>query len=412
MLASVLSLISGVFSVYWASSRFTTEELGGWLLIQSVFSLLPTLDLGVGNVLLNCSARAKARGQQRQLQWCFDQAVVAGMTIGFVQAVLIFVAFTIATAMSWMIVPLPFYLSVVVVAIFLPALLLMATLQRVLSGAGLTVYANRAIGIGQLAVPPVLLILGFDQVSFLQLVVVTLGVPTLLSLFLTIAAARQKEGLRWTGVPRAIAFLPHLLRRGKHFFSLQITGVLGWGLDTMILAQMSGLYAVAIYGVFQRYFQTAFQPVALLMTPLWAELGVMKARGEIGTERKIFVRALIIVAGVGGVLALASTVAHSWILQIWTHGKVMPDTGLACLLATWLLVQNLGACVSSRLNAHGLVREQLPAAFLFLMLALLGKVLATPLWGAAGLVGAMLSAYLLVIPLAYQRIWRQMEKNS
>ncbi|MCZ8227568.1 MAG: hypothetical protein O9249_00405, partial [Burkholderiaceae bacterium] len=301
MLTSILSLISGVFSVYWASSRFTAEELGGWLLIQSVFNLLPALDLGVGNVLLNCSARAKARGQQRQLQWCFDQAAVAGMMIGFIQAVLIFITFTIAAAMNWVIVPPSLYSSIVVAAIFLPALLLMATLQRVLSGAGLTVYANWAIGAGQLAVLPALLILGFGQVSFLQLVMATLGMPTMLSLFLTIAAARQKEGLRWKGVPRAIAFLPHLLRRGKYFFSLQITGVLGWGLDTMILAQMSGLYAVAIYGVFLRYFQIAFQPVALFMTPLWAELGVMKARGQIGTERKIFFRSLIIIAGVGGV---------------------------------------------------------------------------------------------------------------
>ena len=80
--------------------------------------------------------------------------------------------------------------------------------------------------------------------------------------------------------------------------------------------------------------------------------------------------------------------------------------GLIAVFATWTVVEIAGTVFGTYLNGAGIVREQVVVVLCFCAVAVPLKVWATLQAGAAGLVAATITAYLVTVVGLYATVYR------
>ncbi len=389
-----------------AREMLDAERFGVWMMLSGLLAFFAFADLGIGYALLNRVTGVQA-GEPTRRRVELARELVAGYACTVALGLALLLAWGLwcglATDASVLVgavslarrpdVVAGMTAFAVLFALNLPASLI----QKVQLGAqdghwvGLAQFGASAVTLVAL---PLALVLGSGLAT---LMMATLGVQMLVNLASTLWWLHHQQCLP---VLRLAALQPGrvlaLVRTGMLFFGLQLTGAMVFQSDSIVITQLLGPAAYGDFSVVQRLFLLLGAGLAAGISGLWPAFGDAVARGELQWVRKTLFRAWLITGLVALLAVLVLCAAIDLIVVRWLHESQAPAQALCVALATWTVVEAVGAVSGACMNGANLMRVQLMFGALTALLAFGSKWWAVAAMGPIGAVLATLVAYLLV----------------
>lgn len=410
-----LAMLVMILSVKLTLPYLGAERFGIWTTIASFASMLSLLDLGVGNALINHTARAASRGDQKALQ----QSICGGLGLmlllgGAVAFVLTLLAYTlpweeiIRTSDPTLQREIP--AACAVFGLLFGLNLFTTGLQKVYTGLQSAYIGHLANAVGSIGAGASLFYVTQQQAGIAQLLMATFGVQTITSLALLPILSRQGY-LTLTDIGRAITNeYRSLLQTSSLFFILQIGVMIGWGADHLIIANALGASQVAIFSITQRLFQFVTQPLGMINAPLWSAYADAHGRGDSAFVRKTLKRSLKLTATIAIIGGSLLVVFSTSIIHIWTNNQISVPFNLIVLFAIWTCCESLGSAFAMLLNGCGIIRPQIVTVTLLSVVALPLKILLLHQTGIIGMQLGYTLTYIFIVTLMYGVIFKNQLK--
>lgn len=182
--------------------------------------------------------------------------------------------------------------------------------------------------------------------------------------------------------------------------------MVGWGADSLIIANTSGAASVAAFAVVQRLMQLVSQPLSIVNAPLWAAYADADARKDVAFIANTFKKSFTLTLAVSTVGAIFLFSFGPEIIEYWTKSEVQPSHMLIGVMAIWLVFDTCGNALAMLLNGLGIVKQQVWVLCAFVSLVVPVKFLIAPSFGATGVVLSGLGAYFLTTVIGYGIFFR------
>lgn len=416
MVANLASRLVGmlvmVMSVSLTLPYLGAERFGAWMTVASFASILSFLDLGVGNALTNRVAHASTSG----VDMILERTVSGGLgLLGVFSLCAAVILFGIAWFLPWAsyikvhsaAVAAEVRTTFMVFSVLFAVSMFSNGVARVMNGLQRS-FEVYLLGIaGSLVGVMALLLCVRAQAGLPVLLLCSMGSSVLANLILLVVLLirGQFSVVAWGAAIRSEA--PHLIHLGWLFFLLQIGVMVSWGADSFLIASAHGAASVAFFSVTQRLMQFVSQPLAIMNAPLWAAYADADGRRDRAFVRRTFVRSIKLTLGFATIGAVLTVVLGRPIINLWTHGKVVPTEGLVTVMAIWLILDTGGTALGTLLNGLGIVRQQVYVVSAFIAVALPLKLWWAQSGGAFGVVAAGIIAYILTTVIGYGIVFRR-----
>lgn len=379
-----------------------------WLTISSLIVLLSFADLGIGYGLLNRVTRSLARGAiaSARIEISSATTLLGALALGL--AVVFAVSFPYVSWQDVLAVRSPTAAAEAgpAVAAFTATFLLgiplsVATQVRVARQEGYVTHVALATGSLASLGALILVILWGGGVPAL---VVAMAAPPLAATAINAAvlftsnAPELRPALRHTSSEVGLA----LIRSGFLFLVLQMSIVVAFATDRLLIAHLVGPEAVSEYGVTQTLFSVPIGIAAIAVTPLWPAYGEAITRGDIAWVRSSLRRSLKIAIGITLPSAVALVAFGSTIIDLWVGDAVAPSIALLLGFGIWIVQGSVGHSAAIFLNGADEIRAQAIAA-----LVMATTNIALSIWlirqlGVAGAIWGTVITYglFVLVPMA------------
>lgn len=188
-------------------------------------------------------------------------------------------------------------------------------------------------------------------------------------------------------------------RTGFLFFLIQITNIVCFCSDNLIVAQMLGAAAVPQYSVVQRAFVLVAIVQSTWLAPLWPAYSEAIHRGDTAWVRRTVLRSLAAALAVGGGLSLLLAAISRPLFRFWVGPDLVPSWPLTIGFAMWAVVQTVGAAVAMYLNGSNALVFELSLGVCMLIVVTPLKIFLCRHIGMPGVIGGTLIAYLITTAL-------------
>jgi O-antigen/teichoic acid export membrane protein len=394
------------------------ESFGAWITITTTLTMLLVLDLGVANSLTNFISEAYARSDHEQASRYTTTALALMMGISMAIGVLAWGAwpyirwdwiFNITHSAKAADVSTAVAVAMAVFLLDLPARLA----AKVLGGYQELAVANLFSVIGNLASLIATVMLVYANAQLPALVAGTSGpvvaADILCSLWLLWI---HKPWLR----PRVSHLSRHAVGRmlslGGNLFILQVSGLLVFDSDNLIIAHYMGPAEVAPYSTAWRLASGATAVYSLMFPALWPAFCDAFVRSDIAWARKTFWRVLWISMLAALFFASVLAVWGRWVIRVWATSAAVPGETLMLLMCIWVIVSTFMNNTVTVLLASGEIRL---LSWLSLTVGLLNVGLSISLVKYIGAVGVILGTILsyVIVLLVPQSVlaWRTLYGN-
>ncbi len=394
------------------------EGFGIWVTITTTLTMLLVLDLGVANSLTNLIAEANAHGDREHASRYMTTAL--GLTTG------LSVAFALVAWFGWPFIHWDRIFSItnranvsevsaavgVALAIFLldlPARLA----AKVLGGYQELAIANVFSVAGNLGSLAAIAALVYARARLATLVAGTsapiVAADIVCSLWLV---WRHKPWLRPRAAHLSRQAIGRILNQGSSLFILQVSGLLVFDTDNVIIAHYLGPADVAPYSTAWRLASGATFVHSLIFPALWPAFSDAFVRGEIGWIRRTFWRVFGVSMLTAVVYAALLAFIGRWAIRVWATSAAVPGEALLLLMCVWVLISTYMNNTVTVLLAKGDIRL---LAWLALMVGLLNIAVSITLVQRIGAVGVILGtivSYVSVVILPQSVLaWRTLYGN-
>jgi len=400
-----LSLILTVISVSLTIPYLGVERFGVWMTISSFVALLSFLDLGIGNALTNRVAQAATKSHA-ELVRVISGGIIILMALGLIIGIFLVM---IASYVQWETLLKIENLNLlpeikktgVCFAVLFGMSIFSGGCQRIFAGLQQSYISHIFSSFGFILGCLALLVAARHEAGIEILLFIVFGSQVFASSLLLLVLLWRKQ----LHVRGSIAFAKneffHLYHNGALFFLLQIGGIVGWGADSLIISSSIGVTQVAIYTVVQRLFQMGSQPFMVINTPLWGAYADAEAHGDKSFIRKTLKRSMLLTLGGAGSISLILVVFHAPIISWWTDGFIMTPIYLVILCGVWSVLDACGNAFAMFLNGTNVIRQQLYAVLIFILLALPLKLWLVNEMGMVAIPLATIVAYSISTLMVY-----------
>jgi len=392
LLIKICNIIINLAYVPLLINSLNQDRYGIWLTITTIVSWIAFFDIGLGNGLRNklaesiaCKDEINARkyvsttyGAMGIL--CFLFFIIEACIVPFCNWNSLLNAHSIPNGeltllMLWVLSSLAFQmllklLNSVLYALQKPALSsLILMLSQLFAFIGIFIYTNvcnevSLLKLGMIiSMAPVVVLMIFSLILFRKMIPQYMPTPSFFE--------RSK--------------IKEIVILGSKFFWIQLTTLLLFQSNNLIIAHTCGNTSVAEYNIAYKYIGLIEMAFMIIMTPFWSAATDAYARKDYqwikGILKKLqFISYIMITAG--GVLILLSDFVYKW----WLSSTIKPDKSLMFLLLLYFCIQLSWARYGSIINGIGCVKLQfyitMIEAFVHIPLALL---LGT-YWGVKGVI--------------------------
>ena len=198
----------------------------------------------------------------------------------------------------------------------------------------------------------------------------------------------------------------HLLSLGVKFFIIQISAVLLYSTNNIIISHLFGPEQVTSYNIAFRYFNVLMMGFTIAISPFWSAFTEAWAKQEIQWIKNI-VRRLMIMWTVLFSAAIVMLISSPWVYSLWIGDKVHILFTTSALVCLWNIIIAWNAVFVCFLNGVGKISLQLMigvfAAIINIPLAIfLGKII-----GIEGIfIGNILLSLITVFiyPIQYKKL--------
>ena len=383
------------------------ERYGLWMVLISIISVMGFADLGLGNGLINAVSEAYGKDDRPLAREFVTSALV--MMLG------IAAFFAIAGAIGYPYLPWMRLFNVksgAVAAEGARAFLVLYAWFVLSIPLGVVTRAQAGLQKGYL--PQVIGAVGSILTLLALLVVIALhGSLTWLvfaSTFGPIASAVVNGWLLFREHPWLVpawhayraSSASKILKLGLLFFVLQCAMSVGFTSDNIVIAQVLGAAAVAVYAVPQKLFSFVSMVVGMGITPLWPAYGEAIARGDVAWVRRVFLGSLWITLAIAVPLCTLLVVAGPWILKVAVGKSLYAPLSLLVVLGLWGVVSAVSAPIAMLLNGAGELRVQTIVSVFASLSNLALSIFLTRRLGVMGVcLGSIITQLLITLPICF-----------
>jgi len=404
-IAKAIGILASLISVPLTYRYLGPERYGIWMVLISIITAMSFADLGIGSGLMNAVSEAYGKDDRRLAQRHVTSALVLMLLIGFV--------FAVAGAVGFPLVPWPRLLNVksqaaaaegaraflVLYASFVVNLPL-GVIARAQAGLQKAYTAQIVNALGNILTLGAILVVVWLRGSLVWLVFAFVFTTTAATLLNGWALFREFPWL----LPARHAFSRAAARKifdlGILFFVLQCAFVLSFTSDNIVIAQVLGAAAVALYAVPQKLFSSVSTVVSMAINPLWPAYGEAIARGDVAWVRRTFFASLRLVLAVTIPASILLVLAGPWLLRVAVGRSFHAPISLLIVLAVWGVVNAISVVISMLLNGAGVVKEQTALAIVTAVCNLGLSIYFTFRFGVIGVcLGSILTQVLITLPV-------------
>ncbi|MDO8264245.1 MAG: oligosaccharide flippase family protein [Gallionella sp.] len=402
MLAAVISFAMIPLTLNYLG----TERFGLWMTISSVVAMLSFADLGIGSGLMNAVATAQGKDDNQGIK----QKIAAGLLLlSGIALLIIALFFLIEPLVHWEkllnigsdlankeAVPT---IAVVVIwfAISMPA----GVAIKVLMGLQKGFVANLWLATASIASLGWVLGVIYFEGGLPSLAVATIAPPAaagvIAGLYLFI---KQSPHLRPQFRDLSYHDVKHLAGTSGLFFVLQVSGLVAFQSDNLIIAHYLGPESVAVYAVTFKLFTIPSIILSLFLNALWPAYAEAKIRGDKEWIYKSFTRSLKFSAAIAVPISALTLVCGPWIIGQWVGKEINPTWDLLIGLFFWSLLTILGGNFAALLNGLGVIKFQTIASVAMASVNIMLSIWLVQVIGVSGVIwGSVLSlALILYLP--------------
>ncbi|HDQ59776.1 MAG TPA: hypothetical protein ENN30_01135, partial [Candidatus Woesearchaeota archaeon] len=149
--------------------------------------------------------------------------------------------------------------------------------------------------------------------------------------------------------------LPLLIRRGIGFFLIQISGLVAYQSDILIVSHFISPAEVTQYTVVLKYFSIPAIILSFFFVGLWPAYSDAIARGEKAWVITYFWKSVCLALVINFVCALFLLSLSSTLIGYWTNGLVKPSATLLLSMFVWSLLTAIGGNIATLLNGLSLL---------------------------------------------------------
>lgn len=361
-----LTLLSSLISIPLTFRYLGPERYGLWMVLVSFITAMNVADLGIGSGIMTAVAEANGK-DDRELMRRY-------VTSGLVLMMIIAAALGLAGAVAYPYIPWIRVFNVkspavaregarafLVLYIWFVLNIPLNVANRVQAGLQRLYWSQTLVASGS-----VLSLLGLFLVVWLH---GSLAWLVFASIIGSIAGLIANGWVLFSGRPwlfprprsyshKAAAKIFHL---GILFFVLQCATVLGFTSDNIVITQVLGAVAVAVYAVPQKLFAIFTQLVTIAMLPIWPAYGEAIVRGDYPWVRKAFWTSLRTTVTTAAILCPVLAIGAPWIIRVAVGKTLHAPFSLLWVLAAWTVISAAWAPVSVLLNGAGVLKVQATA---------------------------------------------------
>jgi len=362
-IAKAIGILASLISVPLTYRYLGPERYGIWMVLISIITAMSFADLGIGNGLMNAISDAYGKDDRRLAQRHMTSALALMLLIGFV--------FAIAGAVGYPLVPWLRLLNVesqaaaaegaraflVLYASFVVNLPL-GVIARAQAGLQKAYIAQVVNALGSMLCLGAILVVVWLRGSLVWLVFAFVSTATAATLLNGWVLFREFPWLLPTRHAFSSAAAGKIFDLGILFFVLQCAFVLSYTSDNIVIAQVLGAAAVAVYAVPQKLFSSVSTLVSMAINPLWPAYGEAIARGDVAWVRRTFFASLLAILAFTFPVCIVLVLLGPHILRVAVGKSFHAPPGLMIALAVWAVVWALTTAVTAFLNGAGILREQ------------------------------------------------------
>ena len=407
-----IAMLVMLLSVSLTLPYLGAERFGVWMTIASFVGMLIFMDMGIGNALTNRVAHVASTADSGIL----TSTISGGLGLVFIVGVLASLILTLlASVLPWekLIKVLdPRLHDEIKSALYLFAALFGLNLfghgvQRVFAGLQRSFEAHLVSAIGSLLSMLTLYWVAANHADVATLLLATLGWQTASSFALLYLLLKRGQ-VQLRGIGSAIqSNQARLLRTGGLFFILQMGTMVGWGADSLIIANALGATHVAAYSVAQRLFQLVSVPLSMANAPLWSAYANASACGDRRFIRATLKKSLISTALAATVGCAILLIASPVLIESWTKKTMTVPMSLIAVFAIWTICESLGNALAMMLNGCGVVREQVITVVTLTVIALPSKFVLIHWYGMEAMIGGYTLLYCAATLIFYGIVFRK-----
>lgn len=402
--------LSSVASVPIMVRYLGAERFGIWMTISTAITTLLILDLGVASALVNFISEAYANDDP---EYASTYSTTALATVCAVALLLAGVAIVVWPHLHWASlfhltspaeVPLVSHAWAAAVAVFLVGMPAGLAL-KILSGYQELRSANLFSAAGSLASLITIIVLVKLRADFVTLVAsafaALIGANLLCLLWLWLV---HKPWLlpRRTHLNRQAA--RQMVTAGAGFFVLQISALLAFNSDNLIVTHYLGPAQVAAYSVAWRLAGFASIAQSVIAPAVWPAYAEAFARGDMPWVRRTFRRIMWTTMLVAVAFSALFAFTGRWIIRVWASSAAVPSETLMLLMCAWVIISTSMSNTSIILTGKGDTRLWAATSLLASALNIALSVFWVQRIGAAGVILGTIVSYLLV--LVAPQIWQ------
>lgn len=381
------------------------ERYGVWITLTSILSYLSIFDLGIGSTAINKIAEALANND-------FDSASNR-INASYVTLTGIAAAIGLVVALSWPFISWPILLGdrhakdtteITVAAAFAIVIFLagfpFSVTPRVFGACHKVTLANYWASAGSVLSLLFIVLATRSQVGLPGLVLSYSGSVLLVGLLSTVWIYRKFDWL----VPRLdgihLQDVRDLLNTGLPFFAVQISGIVLFQTDNLIIAQLLGARSVTPYSITWKLFSYASLLQVIALPALWPAYADAFARRDIAWIRRTYRYNLFIALGSTLAFALVLLLIARKFIAIWAGPDAVPSVALVALMGLWTLISTLSWSESCLLGAAGQVKGQAIYSAVGAAVNIAASIWLGHLFGLTGIIAGTLVAYscCIIIP--------------
>jgi O-antigen/teichoic acid export membrane protein len=418
-LTTLTSMVSRfvALAVIFVSVRVALPYLGEarfgiWATISSLISILMIFDFGIGNSMVSRVAALAAKSDQAALR----KLIISGLSVLGVMGVLLgatLVCLAAYVPLSWLYKGASTQLieeargALMLFGVLFGLSVPLQAIHRIYAGLQEGYVASCAVGFMGLLSLLALPLIPRMHAGIASLLLVTYGLQVAAGVILLVALHKRfKLALPRLGELRE-SKTRDLLTSGGLFFVLQVTAVIGWDMDPVLLSTLVGPASAATYSVVQRMFLLVAGPLSMLNSPLWGSYADANTRGDFEYIRRTLSRSLLLtfflaLLGVGAVLLVRQPVLH-----LLTKGILQPPGSFILMFGVWTIVAAVGDALAMYLNGLHALKPQIVASVSFLVVAIILKMALITRYGLNGVVAATLISYLSTVVVLFMTVFRK-----
>lgn len=383
------------------------ERYGLWVSISSLLAMLTFADLGIGNGLLNAVATASGEDDRDSMKESASSAFFLLSVIALLTATVFAILY------PWINWPRIFNVrsdlalkdagpAVVALVVCFLVSLPFGTIQRIQMGCqegfinDLWQCAGSLLSLGAVVVAVHL------QWGLALLVLLVAGAPVMATIVNGIYLfGFSRPWLRPTWHNFRYKPARTLAHNGFLFFFLQVSAVISFSSDNMIVAQVLGASAVPLYAVAQRVFLLPVMLQTAWLAPLWPAYGEAINRGDTQWVRRTLTRSIVAAAVTAALSAGILAAISRPLFRMWVGPDLVPSWPLTLGFVVWAIVQAGCSAVGMYLNGSNALVFQLSVAAWFSVVAIPLKILFCQRYGAVGIVWISAIGFLFLVAVPY-----------